>query len=66
MGKLANQSNLLKYIAKYRKESDPELFDELRKRADEVLDHLIEIERVSRYPEVLEGNAPRTAFSAAH
>jgi CRISPR-associated protein Cas1 len=57
MGKLGNQSNLLKYMAKYRKQNDPQLYDELRKRADEVLDHLIGIERLSFYPEVLEGTA---------
>lgn len=57
MGKLQNQVNLLKYIAKYRKESDPALYEELRLRAGEVLDPLIEIERISRYPEVQEGVA---------
>jgi len=57
MGKLANQSNLIKYIAKYRKDTDPALYDELRKRAAEVLDPLVEIERISRYPEVLDHTA---------
>ena len=57
MGKLGNQVNLIKYMAKYRKETDPALYDELRRRADDVLDPLIQIERISRYPEVLEGSA---------
>lgn len=61
MGKLQNQVNLIKYMAKYRKESDPPLYDELRKRADEILDQLIEIERISRYPEVVEGTATPAA-----
>lgn len=56
-GKLQNQINLLKYIAKYRKEADPELYAELRCRAAEVNDALIELDRVRRYPEVIEGTA---------
>lgn len=55
MGKLQNQSNLLKYMAKYRKETDPALYEELRLCADEVLDHLIELEQIKRYPEFQEG-----------
>jgi CRISPR-associated protein Cas1 len=46
IGKLNNQANLLKYMAKYRKETDPDLYTELRLRATEVLDHLIEIEYI--------------------
>ncbi len=57
MGKIQNQVNLLKYVAKYRNETAPELYEELRRRADEALDQLIEIERLGRYPEVLEGTA---------
>lgn len=56
-GKLHNQSNLLKYMAKYRKETDPTLYDELRQSAAEVLDYLIEMEQVRRYPEYQEGVA---------
>lgn len=56
-GKLQNQSNLLKYMAKYRKETAPELYRELRLRAAEVLDGIIEIERIRHYPEVEEGRA---------
>ncbi len=55
MGKLQNQSNLLKYMGKYRKESDPPLYEELRRCAAEVLDSLIELERIRDYPEYQEG-----------
>lgn len=55
MGKLHNQSTLLKYMAKYRKEADPALFEELRLCSDEVLDHLIEMEKVKYYPEYQDG-----------
>jgi CRISP-associated protein Cas1 len=57
MGKLQNQANLLKYMAKYRKESAPDVYEELRRRSEEVLDQLIEIERIGRYPEVQDGLA---------
>jgi len=56
-GKLQNQSNLLKYMGKYRKESDPALYDELRRCAAEVLDYLIELERIRQYPEYQDGTA---------
>lgn len=45
-GKIANQANLLRYVAKYRKTTDPELHRELRLRAAEVLDHVAEIQRL--------------------
>ncbi len=45
-GKLRNQSNLLKYLSKNRREKQPELYTEVRLLADEVLDHLAELERV--------------------
>ncbi|MBN1148569.1 MAG: CRISPR-associated endonuclease Cas1 [Anaerolineales bacterium] len=57
IGKLGNQVNLLKYIAKYRKESDPELYNELRLSWLEVLDQQIELEKMRQYPEVMEGSA---------
>jgi CRISPR-associated protein Cas1 len=44
-GKIRNQANLLKYMGKYRKERQPELFQEVRLLADEVLDHVAELER---------------------
>jgi len=55
MGKLQNQSNLLKYMGKYRKESDPPLYEELQRCAAEVLDSLIEMERIRDYPEYQSG-----------
>ncbi len=55
MGKLQNQSNLLKYMAKYRKETDPALYEELRLCSDEILDYLIEMEKVKQYPEFQDG-----------
>ena len=57
LGKLSNQANLLKYIAKYRKETDPHLHQELRRCAAEVLDQQIEIDQMRLYPEVLDGSA---------
>ena len=57
-GKLQNQTNLLKYMSKYRKETAPDLYEELRLRADEVYAHLAEIDQIMRYPEVCqEGTA---------
>lgn len=43
-GKLRNQANLLRYTAKYRKDTAPEAYEELRLLASEVLDHVAEIE----------------------
>lgn len=42
-GKIDNQANLLKYTAKYRKETNPNLHHELRLLATEILDHQEEI-----------------------
>lgn len=44
-GKIQNQAILLKYIAKYRKERHPQLYEEVRLLADEVRDHLAELDR---------------------
>lgn len=44
-GKIRNQATLLKYMAKYRKERQPELHDQVRLLADEVSDHLAELDR---------------------
>lgn len=44
-GKIRNQATLLKYMAKNRRARQPELFDEVRLLADEVNDHLAELER---------------------
>ncbi len=46
VGKLRNQCNLLRYMAKYRQETKPEVYEELRRLANEVLDHVVEIERL--------------------
>lgn len=56
-GKVQNQANFLKYMAKYRKESAPEVFEKLRELADQVLEMGLELERVRGYPEVAEGEA---------
>ncbi|MCP4418051.1 MAG: CRISPR-associated endonuclease Cas1 [Chloroflexi bacterium] len=56
-GKLQNQINLLKYMGKYRKETAPDLFRELRLRADEIQDRLLDLVRVEEYPEVAGGEA---------
>lgn len=53
-GKIQNQANLLKYMAKYRKETAPALYDELRLRADEVADGVIELQTLMKSPEVVE------------
>jgi CRISPR-associated protein Cas1 len=39
-GKMRNQANLLRYMGKYRKEADPDLFRELARCAQAVLAHL--------------------------
>ena len=45
-GKITNQTGFLRYTAKYRQETDPELFRELRLCSDEVRDHLDELDRL--------------------
>jgi len=45
-GKLRNQAALLRYMAKYRKEASPEVYDELRRTADEVEAHREELYRL--------------------
>jgi len=45
-GKICNQTNLLKYLAKNRKEKDPALYQELRLLAGEVLDHIADLDRI--------------------
>lgn len=53
-GKIQNQAQLLKYMGKYRKETAPEIYAELHRRADELQEHLLELAQVRRYPEVAE------------
>ena len=45
-GKIRNQANLLKYMAKYRKETDAALYRELRLVAGEVLSYVIDLDRL--------------------
>lgn len=44
LGKIENQATMLKYIAKYRKETAPEVYEQLRLLALEVRDHLEELD----------------------
>lgn len=53
-GKIVNSANLLRYTAKYRRENEPALHDELRMLANEVEDHLEEL-RVLEYDALREG-----------
>lgn len=46
IGKLENQANLLRYIAKYRKETEPELHEEIMLIALELRDFLYELEQI--------------------
>ncbi len=45
-GKLENQANLLRYIAKYRKETEPALHEEMMLVALEMRDYLYELEQL--------------------
>lgn len=56
-GKLQNQANLLKYSAKYRKETDPPLYEQLRQSAIAIEDVAAELDGVRRYPEFRDGSA---------
>jgi len=42
-GKITNQAGFVRYTAKYRQETDADLYRELRRCADEVQDHLEEL-----------------------
>jgi CRISPR-associated protein Cas1 len=46
-GKIANQASLLKYMAKYRKETAPDLYRAMRRRASEVLQHVEELRELA-------------------
>lgn len=43
-GKMQNQAATLKYLAKTRKDSDPDLYEELHLCAGDVLDHIADLE----------------------
>jgi CRISPR-associated protein Cas1 len=42
-GKIENQSRLLKYVAKYRKDKQPAVYRELRLLSGEIIDHMEEL-----------------------
>lgn len=46
LGKLGNQANLLRYAAKNRKETAPEVYEQLMAVAGEVVDYQIAVERL--------------------
>ena len=48
--KIENQAALLRYMAKYRKETEPELFSELRRLSLEVEDHLTGLDKLVDTP----------------
>lgn len=55
MGKIQNQGNFLRYMSKYRKENDPALYEELRRRSAEVLNAREELERLRQTQEFQQG-----------
>jgi CRISP-associated protein Cas1 len=46
-GKIENQANLLRYIGKYRKETNPDVYQEIVLVAAELRDHLAELEKLA-------------------
>lgn len=52
-GKIRNQVNLLKYLSKNRKEKQPDIYTEVRLLADEVQDHLAELDVLRMDPGLL-------------
>jgi CRISPR-associated protein Cas1 len=47
-GKIQNQANLLKYVAKYRKETAPDLYERLRRAAEQIEAQVAEVEWIER------------------
>jgi len=47
LGKIENQARLIRYAAKYRREKDPALYQELQLLAGEILDHRRDVETAS-------------------
>lgn len=45
-GKIRNQAGYIRYLARYRQKTDPDLYRELCWRADEIRDHLEELRRL--------------------
>ena len=72
LGKIRNQSTLLKYVAKYRKEKQPALYEALRDAAIDVLAHeqellALEAERIDDVREQMmsaEGRAAKRYWEA--
>jgi len=73
-GKVENQSTLLKYMAKYRKETAPELFETVRAAAQQLDDYVRQIQAV-KAPNIdiarefiltLEGHAAKIYWEAAN
>jgi len=58
-GKIRNQVNLLRYLSKNRKEKQPQIYAEVRLLADEVQDHLAELERLKQDESVQQIDACR-------
>jgi CRISPR-associated protein Cas1 len=50
--KIKNQAALLRYMAKYRKETQPEVYEELRLLAMEVEDHLAALDKLAQQSRV--------------
>lgn len=46
-GKIENQANLLRYVGKYRKETQPEIFEEISLTVAELRDHLAELDALT-------------------
>jgi CRISPR-associated protein Cas1 len=72
-GKLRNQANLLRYMGKYRKEANPELYAEIERCAGQVLAHLAGLDRLAGAARVddirfellgVEGRAAQAYWSA--
>lgn len=54
-GKLTNQAHLLKYMSKYRKETAPAVYENLRAAAERVLEHAAELRAMLTRAEVIAG-----------
>ncbi len=46
-GKIRNQANLLRYMGKYRKTADPDLYQQIERCAEEVSAHLVQLEALA-------------------
>ncbi len=55
VGKIQNQGNFLRYLSKYRKENQPDLYEELRRRSSALLNARDELERLRQAEELQQG-----------